>query len=57
MSRAGEGRMDELQQSDNVKADSKFSKSPAVASHHPSDKKEEFPFRLKNRHLLKDWHV
>jgi len=47
MSRAGEGRTDELQRSDNVKANWRFSKSPS--RHLPSScyKKEELPPGLK----------
>lgn len=57
MSRAGEERTDELQQSDNVKANSRFSKNSSC--HPPSSfyKKEELPFRFENHHLLKDLYI
>lgn len=57
MSRAGEERTDELQQSDNVKANSRFSKNSSC--HLPSSfyKREELPFRLENHHLLKDLYI
>lgn len=47
MSRAGEGRMDELQQADNVKADSKFSKN--------SSRRQPSSFRQKGGVSIQAW--